>query len=111
MDLKTERGREIVRSLAGSADVLVENFRPGTLEDWTLDHATLSAANPGLVHLSISGFGQTGRYRDRPGYDLLARGMGGLMGLTGEPEPTGRRRRSACRWTTSTAELGASSPC
>lgn len=86
MDLKTERGREIVRSLAGSADVLVENFRPGTLEDWALDHATLSATNPGLIHLSISGFGQTGRYRDRPGYDLLAQGMGGLMGLTGEPD-------------------------
>lgn len=86
MDLKTERGREIVRSLAGSVDVLVENFRPGTLEDWALDHATLSATNPGLIHLFISGFGQTGRYRDRPGYDLLARGMGGLMGLTGEPD-------------------------
>lgn len=86
VDLKTQRGREIVRELAAESDVLVENFRPGTLEKWGLDHDALSALNPRLIHLSITGFGQTGRYRDRPGYDLIAQGMGGIMNLTGEPD-------------------------
>ncbi|MBE9375910.1 CoA transferase [Saccharopolyspora sp. HNM0983] len=86
VDLKTERGREIVRALAAEADVVVENFRPGTLEKWGLGHDTLSELNPRLIHLSITGFGQTGRYRDRPGYDLIAQGMGGIMNLTGEPD-------------------------
>ncbi len=84
IDLGSEQGREIVRRLATGADVLVENFRPGTLERWELGHETLAAANPALVHIAISGFGQSGRYRDRPGYDLIAQGMGGLMAATGE---------------------------
>ncbi|MCI2422706.1 CoA transferase [Saccharopolyspora sp. K220] len=88
VDLKTEPGREIIRKFAAAADVLVENFRPGTLERWGLDYASLSAANPRLIHLSITGFGQTGRYRDRPGYDLIAQGMGGVMNLTGDADGT-----------------------
>jgi len=84
VDLKTEAGREIVGRLIERADVLVENFRPGTLERWGLDWPSNSARNPRLIHLAISGFGQTGRYRDRAGYDLIAQGMGGLMSVTGE---------------------------
>jgi crotonobetainyl-CoA:carnitine CoA-transferase CaiB-like acyl-CoA transferase len=86
LDLKSERGREAVRRLLADADVLVENFRPGTLEKWGLSYAELSALNPRLIHVSITGFGQTGPYRDRPGYDLVAQAMGGVMGLTGEPD-------------------------
>jgi crotonobetainyl-CoA:carnitine CoA-transferase CaiB-like acyl-CoA transferase len=86
LDLKTERGRDAVRRLAARADVLVENFRPGTLEKWGLDYAGLAELNPRLIHVSITGFGQTGPYRDRPGYDLVAQAMGGVMGLTGEPD-------------------------
>lgn len=86
IDLKTERGRQVVRRLLDDADVLVENFRPGTLERWGLGWAETSARNPRLIHLSITGFGQTGRYRDRAGYDLIAQGMGGLMSTTGEAD-------------------------
>jgi crotonobetainyl-CoA:carnitine CoA-transferase CaiB-like acyl-CoA transferase len=88
LDLKSERGQEAIRKLAKESDVLVENFRPGTLEKWGLDYATLAELNPRLIHVSITGFGQTGPYRDRPGYDLVAQGMGGVMGLTGEPDGT-----------------------
>ncbi|MDT8911628.1 CoA transferase [Amycolatopsis sp. PS_44_ISF1] len=86
LDLKSERGREAVRRLVAGADVLVENFRPGTLEKWGLSYAELAELNPRLIHVSITGFGQTGPYRDRPGYDLVAQAMGGVMGLTGEPD-------------------------
>ncbi|MEV4598896.1 CoA transferase [Amycolatopsis sp. NPDC049253] len=86
LDLKSDRGREAVRRLVADADVLVENFRPGTLERWGLSYASLSELNPRLIHVSITGFGQTGPYRDRPGYDLVAQALGGVMGLTGEPD-------------------------
>jgi crotonobetainyl-CoA:carnitine CoA-transferase CaiB-like acyl-CoA transferase len=86
VDLKTEQGRAVVRRLLDEVDVLVENFRPGTLERWGLSWADISARNSRLIHLSITGFGQTGRYRDRAGYDLIAQGMGGLMSMTGEPD-------------------------
>jgi crotonobetainyl-CoA:carnitine CoA-transferase CaiB-like acyl-CoA transferase len=86
LDLSSGRGQEAARRLAARADILVENFRPGTLERWGLDYATLSADNPGLIHVAVSGFGQTGPYRDRAGYDVLVQAMGGLMSLTGEPD-------------------------
>ena len=86
LDLKTERGRDAVRRLAARSDVLVENFRPGTLQGWGLGYESLAAENPGLIHLAVSGFGQTGPYRERAGYDVLAQAMGGLMSLTGEPD-------------------------
>ena len=86
LDLSTDRGQEAARRLAARADILVENFRPGTLERWGLDYANLAAANPGLIHVAVSGFGQTGPYRDRAGYDVLVQAMGGLMSLTGEPD-------------------------
>ena len=75
-----------LRRLVAGADVLVENFRPGTLEKWGIGYAALSAVNPRLIHVSITGFGQTGPYRDRPGYDLVAQALGGVMSLTGEPD-------------------------
>lgn len=86
LDLKSERGQEAARRLIAGADVLVENFRPGTLERWGLGYASLAELNPRLIHMSITGFGQTGRYRDRAGYDLVAQALGGIMSLTGEAD-------------------------
>jgi formyl-CoA transferase len=86
VNLKTDEGREILRDLAMQSDVLVENFRPGTLKKFDLDFETLHNLNPGLVYCSISGFGQTGSLRDKPGYDFMIQAMGGIMSVTGEPD-------------------------
>ncbi len=86
VDLKHPDGLAAVRRLALRADVLVENFRPGTADELGLGYAALSAENPGLIYASISGFGQTGPYRERAGYDAIAQGMGGMMAITGEPD-------------------------
>ena len=86
VNLKTEDGRNILRELALKSDVLVENFRPGTLKKFGLDYETLHGLNPRLVFCSISGFGQTGPLRDMPGYDFMIQAMGGIMSITGEPE-------------------------
>ncbi|MEQ1681997.1 MAG: CoA transferase [Burkholderiaceae bacterium] len=86
IDLRTPEGQDIARRLIGEADVLVENFRPGTLEAWGMGWDTLSALNPGLVMLRISGYGQTGPYRDLPGFGAIGEAMGGLRHLTGEPD-------------------------
>jgi crotonobetainyl-CoA:carnitine CoA-transferase CaiB-like acyl-CoA transferase len=86
LDLKAEEGRRTVRELARTADVVVENFRPGTLEGWGLGWDELSRLNPGLVMVRISGFGQTGPYRDRPGFAAIAEAMGGLRHITGYPD-------------------------
>jgi crotonobetainyl-CoA:carnitine CoA-transferase CaiB-like acyl-CoA transferase len=92
-DLRTARGQELVRRLAQRSDVFIENFRVGTLAKYRLDYASLSALNPRLLYCSVSGFGQSGPYRDRAGYDLIAQGMSGIMDLTGEagrdPQKTG----------------------
>ena len=85
LDLRAKEGQAIARRLIAEADVLVENFRPGTLEGWGLGWDTLSALNPGLVMLRISGYGQTGPYRDLPGFGAIGEAMGGLRHLTGEP--------------------------
>ena len=85
LDLRTSEGQDIARRLITDADVLVENFSPGTLEAWGLGWESLSALNPGLVMLRISGYGQTGPYRDRPGFGVIGEAMGGLRHLTGEP--------------------------
>lgn len=85
LDLRTPEARDIVRALAAEADVLIENFRPGALEAWGLAPADLLAANPRLVVLRVSGYGQTGPYRDKPGFGLLGEAMGGMRHLTGEP--------------------------
>ncbi|MBL0093433.1 MAG: CoA transferase [Piscinibacter sp.] len=85
LDLKDADSRDIVRRLIAEADVLVENFKPGVMEDWGLGYEALSQDNPGLVMLRISGYGQSGPYRDRPGFGVVAEAMGGLRHLTAEP--------------------------
>ena len=85
LDLKQAEAQEIVRTLITEADVLIENFRPGTLEGWGLDPEKLLELNPRLIVLRISGYGQTGPYRDKPGFGVVAEAMGGLRHLTAEP--------------------------
>lgn len=85
LDLKQTEAQEIVRTLIAEADVLIENFRPGTLEGWGLDPEKLLELNPKLIVLRISGYGQTGPYRDKPGFGVVAEAMGGLRHLTAEP--------------------------
>jgi formyl-CoA transferase len=85
LDLRSPEGQDIARKLIAEADVLIENFRPGTLEGWGMGWDVLSELNPGLVMLRISGYGQTGPYRDLPGFGAIGEAMGGLRHLTGEP--------------------------
>ena len=85
LDLRQPEGQALARQLITEADVLVENFRPGTLEGWGMSPAELHALNPGLVILRISGYGQTGPYRDLPGFGVIGEAMGGLRHLTSEP--------------------------
>ena len=85
LDLRSPEGQDIARRLIAQADVLIENFRPGTLEGWGMDYESLSRDNSGLVMLRISGYGQTGPYRDMPGFGAIGEAMGGLRHLTGEP--------------------------
>lgn len=86
IDITKPEGQEIVRDLAAQSDVVLENFKVGGLAKYGLDYATLSALNPKLVYCSITGFGQDGPYKDRPGYDFMIQGMGGLMSITGAPD-------------------------
>jgi crotonobetainyl-CoA:carnitine CoA-transferase CaiB-like acyl-CoA transferase len=86
VDLAQPEGQTLVRELAAQADVVIENFKVGGLEQYGLDHASLRAQNPRLIYCSITGFGQTGPYAPRAGYDFLIQGMGGLMSLTGRPD-------------------------
>src|SRR5205085_10484152 len=83
---KSAEGRSILWKLIERADVLIENFRPGVLEKLGFGYDAVSKANPRTVYCSISGFGQSGPYRDRPGYDLIAQGESGMMDLTGFPD-------------------------
>jgi crotonobetainyl-CoA:carnitine CoA-transferase CaiB-like acyl-CoA transferase len=85
LDFKTDEGRRVIHELIKRGDILVENFRPGTLSRFSLDYGTASAINPNLIYCSITGFGQTGPLRDKPGYDFMIQAMGGLMSITGEP--------------------------
>jgi formyl-CoA transferase len=85
LDLKDPRAQEIVRQLAGDVDVLIENFRPGAMEGWGLGPDALLKINPRLIMLRISGYGQTGPYRDKPGFGVVAEAMSGLRHLTAEP--------------------------
>jgi formyl-CoA transferase len=86
VDFKTDEGRRIIHELIKRSDVLVENFRPGTLARFTLDFQSVVKANPKLIYCSITGFGQTGPLRDKPGYDFMIQAVGGLMSITGEPQ-------------------------
>ena len=93
LDFESAEGRRIVKKLAARSDVLIENFKVGSLTKFGLDYATLSKENPRLIYCSVTGFGQTGPYAGRAGYDLMAQGMGGIMDLTGpadgEPQRAG----------------------
>ncbi len=86
IDITSEEGQGHIRRLAKDADIVIENFKPGGLAKYGLDYDSLRQANTALVYCSISGYGQTGPNRDKPGYDLMAQGYGGIMSLTGEPQ-------------------------
>ena len=88
LDMATAEGQARLRELAASSDVLVENFKVGGLKKYGLDYESLAKVNPRLIYCSITGFGQTGPYAARPGYDFMVQGLGGLMSLTGFPEGT-----------------------
>lgn len=89
IDISQTRGAELVRELVKHCDVLLENYKVGGLKKYGLDYDSLAAINPGLVYLSITGFGQDGPYQQRPGYDFMIQAMGGLMSITGEPDSSG----------------------
>jgi crotonobetainyl-CoA:carnitine CoA-transferase CaiB-like acyl-CoA transferase len=86
LDLRKPEGQAIARKLALAADIVVENFRPGTMEGWGMGYEALAAGNPGLVMVRISGYGQTGPYRERPGFGVIGEAMGGLRHVTGTPD-------------------------
>lgn len=86
VDLTKEDGQEIISNLVKNCDILVENFKAGDLARYSLDYEAMSAINPRLIYCSITGFGMTGPYAKRPGYDFLIQGMGGIMSLTGKPD-------------------------
>lgn len=90
LNLKSERGLQLLKQLIGSADVLIDNFKAGTLEGWGLDYQALQELRPGLVYCTITGYGYSGPYRNRPGYDFIVQAMGGFMSVTGpaDGEPT-----------------------
>ena len=86
LDLKTEKDREVFLALAKTADVIVENYRPGVVKKLGIDYETVSKVNPGIIYASISGFGQTGPWSARPGFDLMAQAAAGVMSITGHPD-------------------------
>jgi len=86
VNLTKPEGQQLVRELAAQCDVLLENYKVGDLARYGLGYEDLAKINPGLIYCSVTGFGQTGPYKDRPGYDFMAQGMGGLMSITGEPD-------------------------
>lgn len=86
IDMRQPAGQQIVRDLAAQADIVIENFRPGALEKWGLGYEQLSKDNPGLILVRLSGYGQTGPYRDRPGFGAIAESMGGMRHVTGFPD-------------------------
>ncbi|MEG2433788.1 MAG: CaiB/BaiF CoA-transferase family protein, partial [Acinetobacter sp.] len=86
IDISTPEGQELVKALAADSDVVIENYKAGSLKKYGLDYESLSAINPKLVYCSITGFGQTGPRAPEPGYDFIIQGMGGLMSVTGEKD-------------------------
>jgi formyl-CoA transferase len=86
VNLKAPEGQKMTRRLADQSDVLIENYRVGTIQKMGLGYEDLKKKNPGLIYCSITGFGQNGPYKDKPGYDFMIQGMGGVMSFTGEPD-------------------------
>jgi crotonobetainyl-CoA:carnitine CoA-transferase CaiB-like acyl-CoA transferase len=109
VDLRTAQGQALVRTMAAKCDFLIENFRPGALEAWGLGYEALSALNPALIMIRISGYGQTGPYRERPGYGVICEAVSGLRHITGDPDrPPGRIATSTTDYITGLyAALGA----
>jgi crotonobetainyl-CoA:carnitine CoA-transferase CaiB-like acyl-CoA transferase len=86
MDLKSEVGRDLFLRLAAESDLIIENFRPGVVRRLGIDYEAVREVRPDILYCSISGFGQTGPYRDRPGFDIMAQGVGGFLRMTGQPD-------------------------
>ena len=109
IDLRTPRGKEIFSALVKTADVVLENFRPGTMQAMGFEYEKLRALNPGIILVSVSGFGQYGPYTDRPAFDPLGQAMSGLMSLTGKPvgQPLGTASSVVDRYTALHATIGA----
>ncbi|RPJ68974.1 MAG: CoA transferase, partial [Desulfobacteraceae bacterium] len=95
IDLKSLEGKNVFLDLVKCSDVVIENFRPGTMDRMGLGYEKLSAANTSIIYSSISGFGQYGPYRDLPGYDIIGQAMGGIMSVTGWPESPPTRTGTA----------------
>ena len=89
LDLKDPRGKEVVMKLAEQAEIVIENFRPGVVKKLGIDYDSFKVRNPAIIYASMSGFGQTGPYASRGGFDLVAQGMSGLMSVTGADAPGG----------------------
>ena len=106
LNLKTQRGREIFLQLVKQCDVVVENFRPGTMQKLGLDYDTLKAVSPSLIYAACSGFGQTGPSAQQGAYDMIIQGMGGIMSITGEP-PSPDEKRAPVRVGTSISDITA----
>ena len=109
LDLRNPRGKEIFADLVKTADIVLENFRPGTMKAMGFDYERLRALNPGIILVSVSGFGQYGPYTDRPAFDPLGQAMSGLMTLTGKPvgQPLGTASSVVDRYTALHATIGA----
>ena len=109
LDLRHARGKEIFAGLVKTADIVLENFRPGTMQAMGFDYETLRGLNPGIILVSVSGFGQYGPYTDRPAFDPLGQAMSGLMTLTGQPvgQPLGTATSLVDRYTALHATIGA----
>ena len=109
LDLRNPRGKEIFSELVKTADIVLENFRPGTMKAMGFDYEKLRALNPGIILVSVSGFGQYGPYTDRPAFDPLGQAMSGLMSLTGKPvgQPLGTASSVVDRYTALHATIGA----
>lgn len=86
VDLKSDDGKEVIKKLVGESDVIINNFKSGTMERFGLDYETLAEINPGIVYCSITGFGETGPYKNMPGYDFIIQAMSGLMSITGDQD-------------------------
>ena len=108
LDMRTPRGKEIFADLVKTADIVLENFRPGTMTAMGFDYEQLKALNPGIILVSVSGFGQYGPYTDRPAFDPLGQAMSGLMSLTGKPvgQPLGTASSVVDRYTALHATIG-----
>jgi crotonobetainyl-CoA:carnitine CoA-transferase CaiB-like acyl-CoA transferase len=109
LDLRSTKGKEVFAALVPKADIVLENFRPGVMAAMGFDYERLRALHPGIILVSVSGFGQYGPYRDRPAFDSLGQAMGGLMALTGQPEghPVGTASSVVDRYTALHATIGA----